>query len=195
MKIFTLGALALLMVGSVLVAPAGRALDPTGDCHFNATTKNTIVPAPGAFFGTNWTPDCATIASGDSITFTNGDGEAVHGVWITGKHVDEETGKVVENNNCWKGAALQVPRADQDTIKITYNKATGNLDLVVASTRAANTNNLAGASAVAISCPLSEAGATLSEDGTQVVLAYECIVHRAAMTGHIHVDIPADQDG
>lgn len=126
-------------------------------------------------FITSWTPDCITINNGDTLTWTNGDAEALHGIWF---------------NTCFKGLALNVPGVDKDVITFKYNPAgSGSMKLTVASDRATDTSNPAGATgvtAVPHTCSMTGANAKVLDAHT-VDLTYICILHGPAMTGHVHV--------
>ncbi|HUR67969.1 MAG TPA: hypothetical protein VM370_01895 [Candidatus Thermoplasmatota archaeon] len=142
-------------------------------------------------FQTNWTPDCVTIEAGKTLTWTNADAEAVHA---------PELGL----GACWKApAGLAVPRQDSDRITFSYDEATSSVVATVISVRAANTAAPGAPSVVvkSVACtPLQLAvkrsaagdqieipGLVVDEEHRIAEVSYTCIVHHAAMTGHVRI--------
>lgn len=152
---------------------------------------------------TNWAPDCVTIPSGTTLTFTNGDAEAVHAPELG---LARGTG----GGACWAApAALVVPTVDTDKLTLSYNAATGNIDMRIVSERAtavANTDAPGGllVSDTTFSCtPLQLAlsttgtginkqidkpGLAVDEESGVATLTYTCFIHHAAMTGTIKIE-------
>ena len=188
MKHLTVGVLALLMTGATVFAPVSHATNIGTTCTDNATLGQNTVFAAGFAFGINWTPACITVQYGAVVNWQTADAEPVHGPLVVGvTTVTDDEGTHTEPITCWKApAALVVPNADRDAVKLTWNAQTQMLDFVASSTRAANAAS-GGSSIVTGSCTAQEAGVTVDNVARTATLNYQCIVHKAAMTGHVTI--------